>query len=72
MTPEPHSEIPQLWNMRGNSRIQLKNGRLIDMFTGGQKNLQAIYGGVEFGLDRFELAQRHTLRPVLCNSNTPF
>ena len=59
---EAHPEIPQLWNMRGNSRIQLKNGRLIDMFTGGQRNLQAIYGGVEFGLDRFELAQRHALQ----------
>ena len=32
--PEPHMEIPQLWNMRGNSRIKLKNGRLIDMVTG--------------------------------------
>ena len=26
--PEPYPEIPQLWNMRGNSRIQLKNGHL--------------------------------------------
>lgn len=34
--------------------------------------LTSVYGGIEFGLDRFELAQRHTLRPVLCNSNTPF
>ena len=57
--PEAHPQIPQLWNMRGNSRIQLKNGRLIDMLTGGQRKLHAIYGGVEFGLDRFELAQRH-------------
>ena len=24
--------------------------------------MQAIYGGVEFGLDRFELAQRHALQ----------
>lgn len=61
-TPEAHPEIPQLWNMRGNSRIKLKNGRLIDMVTGGQSSLQAIYGGVEFGLDRFELAQRHALQ----------
>eukprot|EP00438_Fugacium_kawagutii_P001739 Skav219920 [mRNA] locus=scaffold2006:155773:161707:- [translate_table: standard] len=52
--PEAHPEIPQLWNMRGNSRIKLKNG--------GQSSLQAIYGGVEFGLDRFELAQRHALQ----------
>lgn len=59
---EAHPQIPQLWNMRGNSRIQLKNGRLIDMITGGQRNLHAIYGGVEFGLDRFELAQRHAMQ----------
>ena len=59
--PEPYPQIPQLWNMRGNSRIKLKEGRLVDMVTGGQSNLQAIYGGVEFGLDRFELAQRHAL-----------
>jgi hypothetical protein len=38
--------------MRGNSRIQLKNGKLVDIITGGQSSLQAIYGGVEFGLDR--------------------
>ncbi|CAJ1358503.1 unnamed protein product [Effrenium voratum] len=61
-TPEAHTEIPQLWNMRGNTRIKLKNGRLIDMVTGGQSSLQAIYGGVEFGLDRFELSQRHALQ----------
>ena len=60
--PEAFPEIPQLWNMRGNSRIQLKNGKLVDVITGGQSNLQAIYGGVEFGLDRFELAQRHALQ----------
>ena len=60
--PEPYPQIPQLWNMRGNSRIKLKEGRLVDMVTGGQSNLQAIYGGVEFGLDRFELAQRHALQ----------
>jgi len=60
--PEAYPQIPQLWNMRGNSRIKLKEGRLVDMVTGGQSNLQAIYGGVEFGLDRFELAQRHALQ----------
>ena len=60
--PEAYPEIPQLWNMRGNSRIQLRNGKLVDVITGGQSNLQAIYGGVEFGLDRFELAQRHALQ----------
>jgi len=29
---------------------------------GGHRNLHAIYGGVEFGLDRFELAQRHAMQ----------
>ncbi|CAJ1399899.1 unnamed protein product [Effrenium voratum] len=57
--PEAHPEIPQLWNMRGSSRIRLRDGRLIDMYTGVQRKLHAMYGGVQFGLDRFELAQRH-------------
>jgi len=60
-TPEAFSEIPQLWNMRGNSRIQLQGGKIRDMQTGLQSNLHAIYGGVEFGLDRFQLAQRTAL-----------
>ncbi|CAE7453201.1 unnamed protein product [Symbiodinium sp. CCMP2592] len=61
--PEMHPEIPQLWNMRGLSRIRLEHGKIVDMETGCVSNLHAIYGGVEFGLDRFELAQRHALRP---------
>mmetsp|Transcript_46297 Transcript_46297/g.83480 ORF Transcript_46297/g.83480 Transcript_46297/m.83480 type:complete len:935 (-) Transcript_46297:14-2818(-) len=60
-TPDAHQEIPQLWNMRGNSRIQLKDGKLLDSETGMYSSCHAIYGGVEFGLDRFELAQRHAL-----------
>lgn len=60
---EQHSEVPQLWNMRGLSRIRLEQGKIIDNETGLVSNLHAIYGGVEFGLDRFELAQRHALRP---------
>jgi len=60
--PEAHPQIPQLWNMRGNSRIQLKNGRLVDMATGGITSMQAIYGGVQFGLDKFELAQRSSMQ----------
>eukprot|EP00913_Durusdinium_trenchii_P021708 g20398.t1 len=59
--PEAHPEIPQLWNMRGNSRIQLQGGKLRDMQTGLNNNLHAIYGGVQFGLDRFQLAQRPSL-----------
>lgn len=32
--PEQHTEIPQLWNMRGLSRIRLENGKIIDNETG--------------------------------------
>jgi len=60
-TPEAYPEIPQLWNMRGNSRIQLQGGKLRDVQTGLNNNLHAIYGGVQFGLDRFQLAQRPSL-----------
>eukprot|EP00930_Biecheleria_cincta_P040215 TRINITY_DN2756_c0_g4_i1.p1 TRINITY_DN2756_c0_g4~~TRINITY_DN2756_c0_g4_i1.p1 ORF type:complete len:1073 (+),score=231.60 TRINITY_DN2756_c0_g4_i1:41-3220(+) len=60
--PEANPEIPQLWNMRGNSRIQLKNGRLLDLATGGRSSLRAIYGGVQFGLDKFELSQRASIQ----------
>jgi len=56
--PEAFPEIPQLWNMRGLSRIRLEDGKVVDTETGLVTNLHAIYGGVEFGLDRFELAQR--------------
>ena len=43
--PEPHMEIPQLWNMRGNSRIKLKNGRLIDMVTGSLLGFEKVSSG---------------------------
>jgi len=56
--PETHPEIPQLWNMRGRSRINLKGGRLVDVHTGFTSNLQALYGGVQFGVDKFPVAQQ--------------
>jgi len=60
--PEAHPQIPQLWNMRGNGRIQLKDGRLVNMATGLTSKLRAIYGGVQFGLDKFELQQRSAMQ----------
>eukprot|EP00930_Biecheleria_cincta_P032318 TRINITY_DN22427_c0_g1_i1.p1 TRINITY_DN22427_c0_g1~~TRINITY_DN22427_c0_g1_i1.p1 ORF type:complete len:1043 (-),score=216.13 TRINITY_DN22427_c0_g1_i1:272-3376(-) len=56
--PEAHPEIPQLWNMRGNSRIQLKDGHLECAVTGVRTALRGVYGGVQFGLDKFQLSQR--------------
>eukprot|EP00930_Biecheleria_cincta_P060791 TRINITY_DN4638_c0_g3_i1.p1 TRINITY_DN4638_c0_g3~~TRINITY_DN4638_c0_g3_i1.p1 ORF type:complete len:1047 (-),score=228.89 TRINITY_DN4638_c0_g3_i1:30-2930(-) len=60
--PEAHPEIPQLWNMRGNSRIQLKDGKLMNIASGLESKVRAIYGGVQFGLDKFDLAQRSALQ----------
>ena len=57
-------QIPQLWNMRGQSRIQVRDGKMLNSATGQWSYLTSVYGGIEFQLDRFELAQRHTLRPV--------
>ena len=62
-------QIPQLWNMRGQSRIQVREGKMMNSQT-GQCYLTSVYGGIEFGLDRFELAQRHTLRPVGAGGST--
>eukprot|EP00930_Biecheleria_cincta_P050348 TRINITY_DN354_c1_g1_i1.p1 TRINITY_DN354_c1_g1~~TRINITY_DN354_c1_g1_i1.p1 ORF type:complete len:1142 (+),score=241.95 TRINITY_DN354_c1_g1_i1:94-3519(+) len=62
--PEAHRQIPSLWNMRGESRIQLKEGRLVNTATGLTAGLQAVYGGVNFGLDKLELQQR-SVQPSL-------
>jgi len=64
-----NKQIPQLWNMRGQSRIQVRDGKMVNSQT-GQCYLTSVYGGIEFGLDRFELAQRHTLRPVGAGGST--
>lgn len=62
--PEKHPNIPQLWNMRGNSRIQVQDGRLVNTATGKSRNMRAIYGGVQFGLDKFQLSQRQQQKPA--------
>ena len=40
----------------------LTSTSFVTALQGGHRNLHAIYGGVEFGLDRFELAQRHAMQ----------
>ncbi|CAE7840507.1 unnamed protein product, partial [Symbiodinium necroappetens] len=59
---EAFSELPQPWNVRDNSCIRLLGAKIRDMQTGLQSNLSAIYGGVDFGLDRFQLGQHTALR----------
>ncbi len=60
--PEAHPQIPQLWNMRRTGRIQFNDGRLVNTATGISSNRRAIYGGVQFDLDKFELTQRAGLQ----------
>jgi len=46
-------EVPQLWNSAGNKKISIKDG-LIE--TSNAPKCHGIYGGVDFGIDRFRLA----------------
>jgi len=48
-------EIPQLWNERFFSKIRLEDGTIVDYASTGTKS-RGIYGGVSFGLDRFNVA----------------
>mmetsp|Transcript_108544 Transcript_108544/g.339540 ORF Transcript_108544/g.339540 Transcript_108544/m.339540 type:complete len:579 (+) Transcript_108544:1-1737(+) len=49
-------EVPQLWNERTNSQIRVQDGQLLDADAGGfGTSLHRLYGGVQFGLDKFQL-----------------
>jgi len=48
-------EVPQLWNERFFSKIRVQDGKIVS----GQKEdgkVHGMYGGVDFGIDRFRLA----------------
>jgi len=44
-------EVPQLWNERFHSELKLEDGRIED-----NKVMHGVYGGVQFGLDKFSLS----------------
>mmetsp|Transcript_27364 Transcript_27364/g.77027 ORF Transcript_27364/g.77027 Transcript_27364/m.77027 type:complete len:900 (+) Transcript_27364:70-2769(+) len=46
-------EVPQLWNDRCFSKISLKDGALK---TDSAPKMHGLYGGVDFGIDRFRLS----------------
>lgn len=46
-------EIPQLWNDRSRSTIRVQDGSIVNPQTSGR--VHSVYGGVQFGLDRFDL-----------------
>lgn len=51
-------EVPQLWNERAHSKIQLRDGAIVNDTTGEATRAHGVYGGVQFGLDKFNLSQR--------------
>jgi len=44
-------EVPQLWNERCCSRIEVEDGRILDAEEGIGKARHGVYGGVQFGLE---------------------
>jgi len=49
-------EIPQLWNERAHSQIHVADGKIVCTDDGYGPSLRAVYGGVQFGLNRFRMA----------------
>jgi len=47
-------EIPQLWNERYHSTVEVQNGKIDE--TGSHTMVRNVYGGVDFGLDRFSVS----------------
>mmetsp|Transcript_55096 Transcript_55096/g.172754 ORF Transcript_55096/g.172754 Transcript_55096/m.172754 type:complete len:565 (+) Transcript_55096:1-1695(+) len=50
-------EIPQLWNERYRAQLRVQDGKVVDGSDVGAKSVRGVYGGVEFGLDKFDLSR---------------
>merc|ERR1719356_1049292 len=50
-------EIPQLWNERAHSKIRVRDGQVVGVDQGIHSNVHGIYGGVSFGLDKFDITR---------------
>jgi len=57
-------EIPQLWNEQLSSQISVAGGRISAGEGGSASRLHGVYGGVDFGVDRMQLAQMAPLLPT--------
>jgi len=56
-SPDPKSlEVPQLWNERGYGTICLRSGAIVQEDGSLATKTLGLYGGVNFGLDRFTVA----------------
>merc|ERR1719264_1950627 len=57
-----YDEIPQLWNQRTSSQVKLQDGKILDAEKGMGMATRGVYGGVQFGLDKFDLGAT-TMQP---------
>lgn len=57
-----HREIPQLWNQQTSSQVNVQDGRILDAEKGMATATRGVYGGVQFGLDKFDLGAT-TMQP---------
>uniref|UniRef100_A0A7S1MPA9 Uncharacterized protein n=1 Tax=Alexandrium catenella TaxID=2925 RepID=A0A7S1MPA9_ALECA len=48
-------DVPQLWNKRCYAQLRVQDGGMIDMEASLGVSTHGVYGGVQFGLDRFEV-----------------
>mmetsp|Transcript_162071 Transcript_162071/g.519672 ORF Transcript_162071/g.519672 Transcript_162071/m.519672 type:complete len:971 (+) Transcript_162071:80-2992(+) len=51
-----HLEIPQLWNRQCHSKVRVEDGEIVDAEKGIGSRMHGVYGGVDFGLSRFNLS----------------
>lgn len=49
--------IPQLWNDRCHSQLSVQDGKIVEAEAGVGSKKHSVYGGVEFGLDRFSISR---------------
>merc|ERR1719367_1556010 len=50
-------EIPQLWNERYSAQLRVQEGKVMEAGDLNSKSVKGVYGGVEFGIDKFDLSQ---------------
>jgi hypothetical protein len=64
-------EVPQLWNDRCFSTIQLQNGKIQDAEERRGTSGKQLFGGVQFGLEKFKLFQGIAAAPSTVSKEFP-
>lgn len=66
-------KIPQLWNERIRSMVEMRDGTILHTEATKYPKMHGIYGGVEFGLEKFNLSisAQHQVAATLSSANVP-